>query len=92
MLRVGVTDGEYQVRTLDPATQRFVETVVNFDGKAIPVTVSIGLAQVADDPHDTVTSLIARADAALYAAKHGGRNRVVCDEGKVRHFPPRAVS
>lgn len=27
VLRVGVTDGEYQVRTLDPATQRFVETV-----------------------------------------------------------------
>ncbi len=39
------------------------------------MTASIGLALGgADDPREAV---IARADAALYAAKNGGRNRVV---------------
>ncbi len=42
--------------------------------RAIPVTVSIGLAEAAGvcDPH----LLFRRADRALYASKNGGRNRV----------------
>lgn len=36
------------------------------------VTVSIGLAQM--DPKDSLPSLIARADSALYRAKQQGRN------------------
>jgi diguanylate cyclase (GGDEF)-like protein len=39
-----------------------------------PVTISIGAAAL--EPHDTATSLVSRADAALYRAKAGGRNRV----------------
>src|SRR6185312_14274717 len=39
------------------------------------ITVSIGVAQL--DSDDTPVSLIQRADACLYAAKNGGRNRVV---------------
>ncbi|NCP22571.1 MAG: diguanylate cyclase [Erythrobacter sp.] len=42
--------------------------------KAIPVTVSIGVAQLRVQ-EDTV-SLMARADEALYLAKNGGRNLV----------------
>jgi diguanylate cyclase (GGDEF)-like protein len=41
---------------------------------ALRVGVSIGLAQAGAD--DTVAALLARADAALYRAKQGGRGRV----------------
>lgn len=40
------------------------------------LTISIGIASFPDDGKD-MKSLIAAADAALYAAKNGGRNRVV---------------
>ena len=42
-----------------------------------PVTVSIGLTSA--QPGDDRVSLLRRADAALYRAKRGGKNRVVSD-------------
>jgi len=44
------------------------------DGTSIEVTCSIGLAELQAD--DTVESLVARADAALYRAKAAGRDRL----------------
>jgi diguanylate cyclase (GGDEF)-like protein len=44
--------------------------------QGITVTVSVGLA-CATNPDETAQQLMERADAALYQAKHGGRNRVV---------------
>ena len=41
------------------------------------VTISIGVAS--QRPDDTVQSIIERADACLYAAKHAGRNKAVCE-------------
>ena len=41
------------------------------------ITISVGVATLR--PDDAAQSFIARADAALYAAKRIGRNRVVCE-------------
>jgi diguanylate cyclase (GGDEF)-like protein len=42
--------------------------------KGLPVSISMGAAQWTAP--ETALALIARADAALYASKHAGRNRV----------------
>jgi diguanylate cyclase len=41
------------------------------------ISISLGVAQLG--PDDDKASLIARADACLYGAKHAGRNRVVSE-------------
>lgn len=44
--------------------------------KALPVTISIGAASLDPEGNETPEQLLKRADAALYRAKEGGRNRV----------------
>jgi diguanylate cyclase (GGDEF)-like protein len=49
------------------------------DGEILRVTLSIGVASRADvraDGHTRARPLLSAADAALYAAKRGGRNRI----------------
>lgn len=48
-------------------------------GSSIEVTASFGVA-TDGPPDETTTGLVGRADAALYRAKHEGRNRVVLAE------------
>jgi two-component system, cell cycle response regulator len=47
-------------------------------GALLSVSASIGVATLKRT--ETIQAAIARADAAMYRAKHGGRNRVVCDD------------
>jgi diguanylate cyclase (GGDEF)-like protein len=49
-------------------------------GEKISLTISIGVAasQADSDAPDSASSLLSRADKALYQAKHMGRDRVVC--------------
>ena len=54
------------------------ETTVSFGDTPIAMTVSIGLA-IRRDSDRSIEQIIARADDALYRAKHAGRNRVVSD-------------
>lgn len=47
---------------------------LQFEGEAIPVTMTLGVAQYSDG--DDWHAIVARADEALYRGKHAGRNRV----------------
>ena len=49
----------------------------NFNGKKVPVTVSIGASQF--HKGEDIERFLARVDKALAAAKAGGRNRVVAE-------------
>jgi diguanylate cyclase (GGDEF)-like protein len=48
----------------------------------IRCTVSIGIADYLPGTEGTEKNVIGRADQALYSAKRGGRNRVVCNPAK----------
>jgi len=51
---------------------------VEYRGKAIPITVSIGIATLDDDkPFETIEDMIHKADEYLYEAKQLGRNRTI---------------
>ncbi len=54
------------------------------DGRqGIPITVSAGVAGWPQSAAESEVELVDLADAALYAAKRGGRNRVVCRSAMV---------
>ncbi|MDZ4048458.1 MAG: diguanylate cyclase [Pseudoxanthomonas sp.] len=73
-----------------PAALRIAEQVgarirrdcANVEGVAVAVTASIGAAQARDG--DSVASLIARADQAMYAAKRAGGDRVMAEDAPER--------
>lgn len=61
--------------------ERMRTTVVGhrfvFDGQLIPVTISLGVADLVTQI-ESADALLQAADKALYAAKQQGRNRTVC--------------
>lgn len=64
---------------------RLREAVAALKGVPKAVTVSIGVAACHKD--ETADRLVSRADAALYLAKHAGRNRIVMsDDGGAEGF------
>lgn len=58
--------------------QKVEKTPLVHDGLTIPITVSIGVAEMNEEDGSADASLI-RADKALYHAKESGRNRVEID-------------
>jgi diguanylate cyclase (GGDEF)-like protein len=56
--------------------QLIEDAAFSFDNRLLKVTVSIGVATWQPSVRDEAAELIRLADAALYRAKHGGRNRV----------------
>ena len=57
---------------------------VHAEGRSVPSAVSIGVA-VAPDHGRTTSDLLRNANAALYRAKHAGRNRVELFDGEMQH-------
>jgi diguanylate cyclase (GGDEF)-like protein len=51
---------------------------IQFDGKTMRVTVSVGLTFTCGDASMSVNQIIRQADEQLYKAKADGRNRVCC--------------
>lgn len=78
--------GLEQALVLAERIRETVETTpLLVDGHLLQLTVSIGAVAAAPGEHD-VKGLLQRADAALYAAKRAGRNRVMAaDPELVRH-------
>ena len=70
--------GTERAHTVAETLRRAVaEECIEIDGRRIPLTASIGVSDLRAD--DSAAELLARADAALYRAKHEGRDRVVLD-------------
>ena len=61
--------------TAEKVRETVAEATFTFDGDVIPCTVSVGTAELI--ANEDAFGLYKRADAALYRAKEGGRNRVV---------------
>jgi len=68
--------GESLIELAEHARQAFHRTTCSYPGLPSGATVSIGVAAMPVDGGFEFSKLVALADAQLYLAKHGGRNRV----------------
>ena len=68
------TDASRAQAIVERLRQTIAESHPSFEGALIPVTMTLGVAQFADD--DNWHAVVARADEALYRGKAAGRNRV----------------
>ena len=69
------TDRPTSMQVAERLRAAIAETPIKVYSKEIPLTVSIGVA-TKDENTQQLETLIARADQAMYMAKHKGRNRV----------------
>jgi diguanylate cyclase (GGDEF)-like protein len=69
------TDRDEASRIAQRVCDQFRGTQLQFEGRTIAATVSIGVARI-DTERESIQAVLARADQALYEAKHEGRNRV----------------
>ena len=58
-----------------------------FDGLQVRIGASIGIALNAADPDESMTSLLERADQAMYVAKHGGKGHLIIAEAPALSAP-----
>lgn len=77
MLILQDTPLEVATRIAERIRLKIADHPINLTELILHITMSFGVSLA--QPDDTVETLVKRADDALYAAKHGGRNRVVVD-------------
>jgi len=69
------TSSEAALAAINRARETLAATPMEFDGHRSHLAFSAGVAACAGD--ETLDNLLARADSALYSAKHAGKNRAV---------------
>ena len=72
------TDAVQAALSLERFREALIANPATFGDSSAPISFTGGVATLVDHL-DTVDSILARADRALYAAKHEGRNRVIVD-------------
>lgn len=70
-------DAESAVRVAERLRTMVAATPIDAAGRSLEITISVGVALDAPAEGGALEGAIARADRALYEAKHAGRNRVV---------------
>ncbi len=70
------TDLAHAMALAERLRRAIENTPITYEQQKIRCTISIGLAQLQQSDSDTGSTLITRADQALYEAKEAGRNRV----------------
>jgi two-component system cell cycle response regulator len=71
------TDEENAVMWAERLRKRVGALAIKFGDRSLKVTISLGVAQLTEDTK-SAAQLVDYADQALLAAKHAGRDRVVC--------------
>ncbi len=69
------TDGEKAYIICERIRRSIENFQFTYDGKRLPVTISMGVATLASQNYQNPKALVKAADEYLYAAKHNGRNR-----------------
>lgn len=75
VLALAASGAQRALNVAERIRRRVERNCMQVDGAPVGLTLSIGVAEC--HRGDTVASLIERADKAMYAAKHAGRNRVI---------------
>ena len=73
------TDAADAMEVAERIRLRIEQLRIELPDARIAITISVGVAALL--PEDTAESVVARADAALYAAKNAGRNRCMAAPG-----------
>jgi diguanylate cyclase (GGDEF)-like protein len=74
---LALLDREQAIGIAEECRRQIENLPIPFENKTLRVTISAGIAEFPSAQEQTLTELIARADAALYEAKSNGRNRVI---------------
>jgi diguanylate cyclase (GGDEF)-like protein/PAS domain S-box-containing protein len=76
------SDAQGASHTARRLQDRLAEQPPQWQAAPLRYTVSVGVASSLAESRKSLDALLKQADAALYAAKTGGRNRVVCAPGE----------